>query len=400
MTPPHIAIVNQNLALERDLRPRREAETLAAAGYDVTLIGGCHSPVSAREAVDSRVRLELYSQPRAGTGVLGQMREQSQAMARAVAAVIRVSRRTPIAALHAGNPPDNFFLVAPITRPLQGFAPRFVYDQHDTAPALLAEKFPESPLAKSLLATARAIERRSFAAAALVVFASAAYRARAEREDLLSGDSEVVLNGFSLPDAPSDDRWRKGADHLLAYVGAIGEQDNVDHFVEAIAILGARRSLRVVVAGDGSALPAAKERAQDLGVASLFEWLGFVEDRSRIASLVRTSDVCVAPEIDSEFNRHTTFVKVIEYMSAGAGIAAHRLPQTEALAGETISYAADMTADGLSIAIEDLLDARERRRSLGEAARVRFEERLSWHHIGGPSLVAAYDRLFQSHDGH
>ena len=128
MTRPHIAIVNQNLALEHDLRPRREAETLAAAGYDVTLVGGCHSVASARRAVDASVRLELYSQPKVGAGVLGQMREQSQAMLRAVAAVIRVSRRRPIAALHAGNPPDNFFLMAPTIRPLQGCTPRFVYD--------------------------------------------------------------------------------------------------------------------------------------------------------------------------------------------------------------------------------------------------------------------------------
>jgi glycosyltransferase involved in cell wall biosynthesis len=323
------------------------------------------------------------------------MREQSEAMLRAIAAVIRVSRRRPIAALHAGNPPDNFFLVAPLVRPVQGFAPRFVYDQHDMAPALIAAKFPDSPLTRSLLATARAIERRSFAAAALVVFASAAYRARAEREALFIGDSAVVLNGFSLPDAPPEYRWRNGADHLLAYVGAIGEQDNFDHFVDSIAILAPRRSLRVVVAGDGSALAAAKERARGLGVGSSFEWLGFVEDRSRIASLVRTADVCVAPESDSEFNRQSTFIKVLEYMSAGAGVAAHRLPQTEALAGETISYAPDMTARGLSVAIEDLLDAPERRRSLGEAARLRFDERLSWSRSGGPSLVAAYDRLFQ-----
>jgi glycosyltransferase involved in cell wall biosynthesis len=399
MTPPHIVIVNQNLALERDMRPRREAETLAAAGYEVTLVGGCHSPLSVREAIDSRVRLELYGQPRAGTGVSGQIREQGQTMALAVAAVIRVSRRRPIAALHVGNPPDNFFFVGRIVRPLQGFTPRFVYDQHDTAPLVLAEKFPDSPLGKPLLATAHAIERRSFAAAALVVFASAAYRARAEREALLRGDSAVVLNGFPLPLAAPDDRWRNGAKHLLAYVGAIGEQDNLDHLVEAIAILGARRSLQVVVAGDGSALAIAKERARDLGVASSFEWLGFVEDRSRIASLVRAADVCVAPEIDSEFNRHTTFIKVLEYMSAGAGIAAHRLPQTEALAGETIRYAPDMTARGLSTAIEDLLDAPERRRSLGEAARLRFEERISWNRSGGPCLVAAYGRLFHAHDG-
>ena len=47
----------------------------------------------------------------------------------------------------------------------------------------------------------------------------------------------------------------------------------------------------------------------------------------------------------------------------------------------------------------DLLDAPERRRSLGEAARLRFDERLSWNRSGGPSLVVAYDRLFQFRDG-
>ena len=49
------------------------------------------------------------------------------------------------------------------------------------------------------MTTARAIERRSFAAAGLVVFANAEYRARAERDGLLRGDCEVVPNGWSLP---------------------------------------------------------------------------------------------------------------------------------------------------------------------------------------------------------
>ena len=49
MRPPHVVIVNQNAPLELDLRPRREAETLAAAGYAVTLVGGCGSPQLVRE---------------------------------------------------------------------------------------------------------------------------------------------------------------------------------------------------------------------------------------------------------------------------------------------------------------------------------------------------------------
>ncbi len=158
----------------------------------------------------------------------------------------------------------------------------------------------------------------------------------------------------------------------------------------------ARGRVKVVVAGDGSALAAVKQRARDRGVEPSFEWLGLVTERPRIAALVRAADVCVAPEIDSEFNRLATFVKIIEYMSAGAPVVAHRLPQTEALAGDWVHYAPDMTAEGLAAAIGELLDAPGRGRALGTAARRRFDEQISWERAGGPRLVAGYDRLLGS----
>jgi len=389
----HVVVVTQNVALEHDLRPRREAETLAAAGYDVTLVGGCHTPERVRSQVDGRVRLQLFAQPPAGDGVGGQMREQGQALARVLGAVIRSSRRAPVAAVHAGNPPDNLFFVCRALARIQRSAPHFVFDQHDTTPLLLAAKHPGTRVTSYAMPVLRALERWSFAAASLVVFANDAYRNRALCEGLLRADSEVVPNGFALPEPSPQARWRNGTD-LVAYVGTIGEQDNVDHLVDAVAILRRRRQLRVVVAGDGSGLEAAKRRARDLGVDRAFEWLGFVTDRALIASLVRAADVCVAPEIDSEFNRHSTFIKISEYMSVGAAVAAHRLPQTEALARESVHYARDMSAQALATALEDLLEMPHLRRSLGDAATRRFAEAVSWDRVGGPRLVAAYDRLF------
>ena len=185
MKAPHVVMVSQNALLELDMRPRREAEALAAAGYGVTLVGGCRAPERVRQLTAPDVNLELYSQPSGGIGVSGQIREQSQATVRAGTAVRRAARRAPVAAVHAGNPPDNFFPARRLLRPLQGFTPRFVFDQHDAAPLLLREKFPRTPFGRPLMAGARAIERRSFAAAGLVVFANEGYHARALREGLL-----------------------------------------------------------------------------------------------------------------------------------------------------------------------------------------------------------------------
>jgi len=131
-------------------------------------------------------------------------------------------------------------------------------------------------------------------------------------------------------------------------------------------------------------------------VAGSFEWLGFVRERERIAALVRAADVCVAPEVDSEFNRLATFVKVIEYMSAAAPVVAHRLPQTEELAGETIRYASGMTAAAMADAIAGVLADPAGARALGAAAQSRFDERIGWERAGGPRLVAGYRRLLGS----
>ena len=173
----------------------------------------------------------------------------------------------------------------------------------------------------------------------------------------------------------------------------MGEQDCLVHLVEAVALLE-EEDIRVVLAGDGSARPAAERRAAELGISDRFDWLGWVGRREEIASLVRSADVCVAPETASAFNELASFVKLVEYMSAGAPVVAHRLPQTEGLCADTIAYADDMSAEALARAIDEVLGDGRRAESLGAAARHRFEELLRWENVGAPKLVEAYRSAF------
>jgi glycosyltransferase involved in cell wall biosynthesis len=390
----HIALVTQNAALELDLRPRAEAAALAAAGYDVTLVGGTRDAARVRELADEALALELYPMPAEARNAAGQIVEQGHSLALLARALVRLGRRRRIDVVHASNPPDDVWLVLPLLRAVQRSKPRFVFDQHDVAPVLLAEKYGDRKVVGKLGAVASLLERRSFRRADLVVFANPEYDERARSLHLLRGRSAVVPNGWSLEGGEHSDEWRNGAGHVLAYVGAMSEQDCVSNLVDAVASLRTRDVL-VWMAGDGAARAAAQRRADELGVGERFRWLGWVDGREKLGSLVRSADVCVSPETESEFNKLASFVKLVEYMSVGAPIAAHRLAQNVALCGDTVEYADDMTPRGLANAIGRLLDDRQRASSLGGAARARFRATIAWENVGAPHLVRAYDETFR-----
>lgn len=393
----HVAVVSQNADLAVDIRPRAEAEALANAGYSVTLLGGTRHPKQLRELTAEPVALSTYTLPSPAGGAVGQIRELSHSFVLMAAALRRLCRRRPIDVLHTANPPDNVWLLLPLLRRSQGFRPRFVFDQHDVAPVLAEEKFGIAPHMRAVVRLVGAFERASFGRAALTVFANPKYEDRAASRRLLVGRHVVVPNGWRLPLA-SRDRWSDGRP-LIAYIGTINEQDCVTHMIEALALVPGIGRARVVIAGDGSDRARAAERAADLGIASSIEWLGWVTDREELGSLVRAADVCVAPERDSSFNRLASFVKIVEYMSVGAPIVAHRLPQTEEVCGDTIQYAENMGQEGLAEAIVTLLERPAHAHELGRAALERFDAQVWWGNVGAPRLVAAYAAEFGSPNG-
>jgi glycosyltransferase involved in cell wall biosynthesis len=389
----HVALLTQNCDLEIDLRPRAEGAALAREGHRVTLVGRTSQPEEVRAVTDPAVALALFRSPPEAEALAGQVLEVGWAFLATLRTLARIARRDPIDVVHASNPPDNAFLMAKALRWVQGYAPRFVFDQHDVGPDLLRAKVSETGAGGLAIRLAESLERRSFASADLTIFANRAYADRAAGVGLLQGSSAVVPNGWRLPEIAPEGKWRNGARHMIAYVGEIAAQDDVTHMIEAIAQLPQVGDVHLVVGGDGPSRGDAQARAEDLGLADRITWLGWMTDREEIASLVRSADVCVAPEADSPFNRISTFVKIIEYMSASAPVAAHRLPATEQLCGETVEYADDMSPGGLSRAIARLLDDPARADELGRQGRERFLSTVDWEATGARRLVEAYRDL-------
>jgi glycosyltransferase involved in cell wall biosynthesis len=172
----------------------------------------------------------------------------------------------------------------------------------------------------------------------------------------------------------------------------MGPQDGVDVAVRALAALRERRQdWRAVLAGDGDAAADVRRLVGELGLEDVVELPGFVHDPA-IIRLLRTSDVCLAPEPRNALNEASTMIKIVEYMSFAKPVVAFDLVEARASAGDGAAYALEDTPESLAGQIDRLLDDPELRERMGAEGRRRITGELSWSRSTS-SLLAAYQRV-------
>ena len=387
----HVLVLVENMSVPRDRRVWAEARALRAAGYRVTII----SPVGRNQDLESSaeidgIRIHRFSGYEATGGPSSYFLEYSKALFHIWRIARRVHRADRVDIVHVCNPPD--ILVFAVRR-LRRLGATIVFDQHDLVPELYEARFGRSRGA--LYRAARRFERATFSRAEVVIAPNESYRQTAlDRGDMLSEDVFVVRmapDTARFSPGAADTSLRQGARYLLAYVGTMGTQDGVDLAIQALAELRARRAdWRAVLAGDGDAAAAAKTLAWELGLEDHVEFTGFLGD-AEIVRLLRTADVCLAPEPRNALNEASTMIKIMEYMAFAKPLVAFDLVEARASAGAAAAYAASDTPEAFADEIERLLDDAQRRERLGSEGRRRVTEELSWEHSEA-SLLAAYQR--------
>src|SRR5439155_1643279 len=127
--PPNnrILMLLENMTFPQDLRVRREANALYAAGYRVTVICPAGDNQPYRETVNG-LSVYRYPAPRAAIGFLGYIWEYGWSMAASFFLTALVFLTEGFDVIHAHNPPDTFVFIAMLYKL---FGKRFVYDHHD-----------------------------------------------------------------------------------------------------------------------------------------------------------------------------------------------------------------------------------------------------------------------------
>jgi glycosyltransferase involved in cell wall biosynthesis len=391
MSQARVLILVQNEPAPSDRHVWNEAQALTRAGYEVTIIcpKGEDRDRDAFQLLDG-VAIHRYRPRVADGGAVDYGLEYASALRQIRRLAKRLSRERPFDVVHACSPPD-FLLLAAL--PLRRQGARFVFDHHDLTPELFVSRFGGGG---GLVHRATLLaEQVAFRLADVVLSVNESYRRVAiERGRRDPDDVAVVRTGPDLTrftPTPPDPALKRGRAHLLSYVGVMGPQDGVDHALRALAVLRERRDdWHATFMGSGDVLEDMRDLADELGLADVVEFTGWVE-HDTIRRVLSTSDVCLAPDPKSPLNDVSSMVKISEYMAMSKPVVSYDLMESRSSAGDSAVYAPADDVAAFASLVDELLDDPARREAMGAAGRLRAEQLLAWEHQER-SLLGAYER--------
>lgn len=387
-----ILMLVENLPVPFDRRMWLQATTLADAGFPVAVICPRGTEAAAYECRDG---VHIYRYPlRSRGGLLGHVLEYGTALPATLALACVAYARHGFAVVHAANPPDLFFAIALLFRPL---GVRFVFDHHDLMPEICLARW-RGWRQRLLFRVSRLAEAATYGCADRVIATNESYRGVALSRGGMPPERVTVVRSAPRADAfrpaVADPARRRGAAHLVAYLGVMGPNDGLDILLHAIAhVVHTRRrtDVRFVLVGDGDLHDQLVALCAALRLDRHVCFTGRVPDAEVIA-ILSSADVCVAPDPDDPLNRVSSMNKIVEYMALGKPIVAFDLPETRVTARDAAAYATPSAPSDLGDALLAVLDDPPRRAAMASVARRRFEDALAWEHQA-PALLALYRGL-------
>ncbi|HVR73493.1 MAG TPA: glycosyltransferase family 4 protein [Planctomycetota bacterium] len=372
-----------------DNRVKREARTLEAAGFDVSVI----CPRYPGEAwADDVGRTHVYRYPKIvfGGPVLGHVCEYASSLLFGGLAAIWVAMRRGFDVIHLCNPPDFLF---PIALFFKLFGKRYVFDHHDVCPELYEAQYGKrtGALYRILLWA----ERQSLSRADGVLSTNESYRRVAiERCGVSPERILVVRNGPDLARFPPCPEPVRRPVVRVGYIGNMNPQDGVDRLLLAakhIVIDLQRRDIEFVLIGKGDSFASLSRLAADLALEGAVRFTGRISDEDVLQEL-SACDIGCQPDPLNPLNDISTMNKVMEYMALGKPVVAFDLVETRVSCGDAAFYAADGTPEALAREIVRLADDFELRREMGLRGRRRIEEKLAWKYSEAP-LITLYRQV-------
>lgn len=389
-----ILIIVENLPVPFDTRVWKEAASLHANGYDVTVLCPRGKGYERNHEVLHGVHIYRHPMPEEGNSPLGYAWEYCCALLWELLYAWWIYLVRGFQVIQACNPPDNIFLVA---LPFKLLGVKYIFDFHDANPELYIAKYGRRDLLYKILVR---FEKMTFWASDIVIATNNSYRNIVLKRGRLNPDDVfIVRNGPDLntfkPTTPIE-ALKHGKAHLVGYVGTMSIQEGLDILLDAashIKQLG-RADVHFTCVGGGPALPQLRELVETKGLQDMVNFTGRIPDRE-LLEILSTADVCVNPDRPCEMNSISTMIKIMEYMALGKPIVQFDMKEGRFSAMEASAYADNNKgAQGFAAQILKLLDDPDARKKMGDFGQRRVRETLAWEY-SVQNLLTAYERAFQ-----
>jgi glycosyltransferase involved in cell wall biosynthesis len=311
---PRLCVVTRS-DYRSDPRPRREAEALMDAGWEVEVF---HDPGNSGLQIDEFEGARIFAVPRVN------LRQRSSIAVTLINYVgfflfsaIRISwqhLRSPYRVVHVHNMPDFLVFLAAIPR-LMGA--QVILDIHDLMPELASLRFGVS-LDHPLVRLFQWIERFSTSFATHVITAGEPFKSRLTR----SGTREEKITSImNTPDPglfiPQNGTGRANGGFILSYHGSLLEYNSLEVVLGAMALGRPKMpDLEFHIYGQGRELERLRYLSKELGLAEQVRFQGHVP-LDRIPSLISSANLGVAPQCRSAFTSLNYPTKVFEYVAMG-----------------------------------------------------------------------------------
>lgn len=371
---PRVLMLIENVSLARDHRLRKQAASLLAEGFEVTVI--CRRDAANTASVPG-VRVLHYPAPPEGTGMTAFAVEYAYSVTMASLLTLWAWARHGFDLLQVASTPDIYFLIA---APCRWLGIPVVFDFRDPSPETYEARYGRQggTLYKLLLF----LERWSLRTADRVLVVNESLRLIASVRGGVEDTRIATVGNGPAPERitrrPERPELRQGRDRLCCWVGMIGPQDRVDLALRAICHLvhtRKRTDCAFTFVGAGEALPTAQELAGELGISDWVSFPGWAGEDT-VFDYLSTADLGLEPNTED----YVSGVKVMEYLAAGLPVVAFDAQENVRLAGDAARYAPKGDVTTMARLIDELLDDETSRRQMGQAGQQRVHDSIGWDH--------------------
>lgn len=385
-----VLIIVENLPLPFDRRVWHECRTLTAAGAQVCVICPTGKGYEEPYVEIDGVHIYRHTLPLDASGAAGYLLEYGAALFHETRLAWKIWRKHGFDTIQGCNPPDLIFLIAWQFKLL---GKRYIFDHHDINPELYEAKFGKRGMFWRLMVL---FERLNFKAANISIATNNSYKDIAIRRGKMAPEDVFVVR--SGPDlnrlvvsAPNP-AWKNGREHMVGYLGVMGDQEGIDLLLEAAQkiVFEHKRDVQFVLVGGGPALNDLKAMSTDLGLNDHVTFTGRAPD-AELFDVLSSADVCVNPDRVNPMNDSSTMNKILEYMAFSKPIVQFEVREGRYSAQDASLYAEPNNTDDLAGKIIQLLDDPAKRAEMGAYGRDRVETELSWDHQVD-TLIEAYQR--------